>query len=435
MTALTLPAPLVRAVSDLAGIVTRLEECLADTDEPALVRVSCELAATAETVGAELGGSAAAAGSGFDRGDAAARAVGEALERYSACLVPAGRLVVSSARRLGPAALTPGERACFSAAQYREPGFPYAPLSLDSVIPWVDGVDLVTGRPAWAPAELVYLGRVEPGPRGPIGYATSSGLACAVAAGEARERALLELLERDAFVLAWRTRRALPHLDWRRDPRLRSLDERCFRRTGLVYHALDLSAEHDIPTVLGVCLGPAGSIAALGIGAAAGPTLADAWWRALAEAFAARTACRKLELADPGRRYADDGGDVHTFDDHIRFYASHDRAARAAFLWSGDEKRDPRLVPDLPRDPDERLEGLVERARRAGSRVVAVDVTAPDVAALGLHVSRVLAPGLCALDARHTARFLGSARLSGRDISTGLTHAPDDLNHDPHPFP
>jgi len=74
----------------------------------------------------------------------------------------------------------------------------------------------------------------------------------------------------------------------------------------------------------------------------------------------------------------------------------------------------------------------------AGSRAYAVDVTSPDVAALGLTVTRVLAPGLCSLDVGQEARFLGPARLRETAAQLGLRASvlrEDDLNPDPHPFP
>jgi ribosomal protein S12 methylthiotransferase accessory factor len=164
----------------------------------------------------------------------------------------------------------------------------------------------------------------------------------------------------------------------------------------------------------------------------------DAWWRALAEAFASRSACRKLRLLEPDRTYAADGSDVACFDDHIRFYGGDEAAELAAFLWSSSETRAAGDVAALSEDGAERLDQILARIGRAGSAAYAVDVTSPDVAAAGLHVVRALAPGLCPLDAAHTARFLGSSRLTGpseTDILTGRVLGVDDLNPLPHPFP
>jgi ribosomal protein S12 methylthiotransferase accessory factor len=432
-----LPASLRVFVSPHVGPVTHLEECLADTDEPRLVRVGCELSAGDEVIGTGLGPARNVGGSGFTRAQAACAATGEAVERYSASCVPTERLVLATARELGSRAARPSEFALFARSQYARPDFPFTPFTEGSQIAWVDGVDLATGEVAWLPAELVFLAPLGVDYAHTIGYATSSGLACAESEDEALERALLELLERDAFMLAWWRRCPLPRLDWSGSAWMAAIDATYFVPAGLEYHALDLSAVHDVPTVAGVVLGPEGSCAALGVGAAATPRIEDAWWRGLGEAFASRSACRKLRLLDPDRRYEGDGSDVTGFDDHICFYAEHDRVRHASFLWSSSCIRPAEFVPPLPAQPAARRETLLDRFRRAGSRAYAVNVTAPDVATTGLHVVKAVAPGLCALDAIHALRFLGSPRLvqSETDILTSGVRCLDDLNPHPHPFP
>ena len=88
----------------------------------------------------------------------------------------------------------------------------------------------------------------------------------------------------------------------------------------------------------------------------------------------------------------------------------------------------------------------VERFRAEGATAIswdigetpAVDVTSPDVAELGLVVTKVVAPELCALDVVHGARFLGGRRLYEAAAALGLRAGVvdgDDINPDPHPFP
>ena len=433
-----LPEALRTVVSPRVGIVTALEECLVDVDEPPLVRVTCELADGVETIGVDLGDARNVGGSGMSRRHAVGAAVGEAVERYSASYVPPERLVEATATELGPAAADPSSFALFHTSQHSSAGFPYVPFTAETRVRWIEGVDLETGEPAWLPAELVFLADTRPATGGRIGYATSSGLACAPTYGQALERGLLELLERDAFMVAWWRRLSPPRLDWEANPWMAAADERYFRRARLEYFALDLSSVHDLPIVVGVVRGGPGSGAALGVGAAANTRIEDAWWRALAEAFASRTACRKLRLLEPERRYEIDGSDVLGFNDHIRFYGDDERADLASFLWTSRETRTAADVPPLRAEADTLCDELVARARRAGSRAFAVDVTAPDIASVGLRVVRAVAPGLCWLDAEHRCRFLGAGRLlnpSEKDILTSRVLRIDDLNPLPHPFP
>jgi ribosomal protein S12 methylthiotransferase accessory factor len=68
----------------------------------------------------------------------------------------------------------------------------------------------------------------------------------------------------------------------------------------------------------------------------------------------------------------------------------------------------------------------------------APDVTSPDVRELGLTVTKVLAPELCALDVPHAARFLGGRRLYEAAAALGMRGdclRETDVNPDPHPFP
>jgi ribosomal protein S12 methylthiotransferase accessory factor len=433
-----LPPPLRRAVSTYAGIVRELEECLHASSDPPHFRVTCEVARGAELLGSPLDHLAGVGGEGLSRGEAAAAAVGEALERYSATYVPHDRIVLATALELGPAAVEPGRFALFSPAQHATPGFAFRPFTADTRVPWVAGRSLPDGADAWLPAELVFLGDPPRDGDARIAYATSSGMACAEDADDALVRGLCEILERDAFTIVWANRLSLPHLDWSADERIDELDRRLFASTGLAYSALDLSAFHGLPSVLAVVRAPAGYPGALGVGAGTAPTVKRAWWKALSEAFASRSAGAKLELlcgADPLAR----GADVRSFEDHIRYYADPGRADAAEFLDAGSDRVPTVSIPTLEGNgPAEHVRALCARVCAAGSTPYVVDVTSPDVRALGLVVVKVLAPELCMLDVIHGARFLGGRRLYEAAFRLGLRPKPLDPsgpNPDPHPFP
>jgi ribosomal protein S12 methylthiotransferase accessory factor len=420
-------------VSSYTGIVRRLDECLASSAEPRLYRVSCEVRGGDALLGSPLGHCGGIGGAGTTRAEAAAAAVGEALERYSASYVPRERLAVTSARELGEAAVAPERFALFSDAQYAAAGFPFRRFTYETEVAWVEGRALPSGERAWLPAELVYLGDTAL-PDGPIGYATSSGAACGDTTDAAIERGLYELLERDAFMIVWAGGLSLPLLDWSAEPPLVELDRRFFMRTGLRYAAIDLSAFHDVPSVLGVVRAPPGLPGALGVGAGTAATIERAWLKALSEAFAARSAGAKLELLEPGA-YGPTGEGVTTFEDHIRYHADERRARPTAFLDASADRTPARRLRPLGRDP---IASLCSRVAAAGSSAYVVDVTSPDVAELGLSVTKVLAPELCALDVAHGARFLGGRRLYEAAVGLGLRTgrlAASEVNPYPHPFP
>jgi ribosomal protein S12 methylthiotransferase accessory factor len=271
-----------------------------------------------------------------------------------------------------------------------------------------------------------------------IGHATSSGLACAGTLEEAVLTGLLELVERDAFMLVWHNRLSLPLLDWSGDAEIARLDSRYFAPSGLGYAAVDLSVFLDVPTVLGVVHGPPDSLGVLGVGAASAPRVEIAWRKALAEAFSVRRWVRDRALEEP-ERLGRPAAAIQTFDDHTLYYADERRARRVAFLDGSEDRRATHEV--APLEGENVLEHIVAVCRRLEDRhaaAYAVDVTSPDVGSAGLRVVHVVAPELCALDVVEGARFLGGRRLYDAAFDAGLVPRrlrPSDLNPDPHPFP
>jgi ribosomal protein S12 methylthiotransferase accessory factor len=239
-------------------------------------------------------------------------------------------------------------------------------------------------------------------------------------------------------MLAWTNRLSLPLLDWRHDPELLELDRSMFAPTRLRYSAVDASVFFGIPTVIGVVHGAPRELGALGIGAASAPTVAEAVRKALIEAFSVREHVRDSLVEQPellpGRPE-----DVLTFDDHMRFYGTEERAVLAAFLDGSALRHRSCDVPALPgSDAESRVRQVLRRLAARGVSAYAVDVTAPDIRETGLRVVRAVCPELCPLDVVHRARLLGADRLYRAAYEAGLVtrpFGPADLNADPHPFP
>jgi len=429
--------PLETFLSPYTGLVTALVEFAHAPDEMRLVSCGAVAADAAPLGGRRPTGSSG--GSHWLRPAARAAALGEALERHSAAYVPPPGGVLATAAELGDAAASPSRFALFHPAQHAAKGFPFAPFTEHTRIRWIQGFSLRDGGDAWLPAQLVYLPIASPdADEELIAYATSSGVACAPTREEAILSALLELIERDAFMLVWRNRLSLPRLDWSGDRGLSRLDDRYFAPTGLRYAAVDLSVFFGVPTALGVVHGAPGELGALGVGAGCGVSLEVAWRKALAEAFAVHAHVRdalyeRPELIDLR------AADISSFDDHIFFYGSEERARAASFLDSSEDARSTGEVEPLELiDVRGQIDDVVRRLGARGVTSYAVDVTAPDVREAGVAVMRVVCPELCALDVVDTARFLGGTRLYRASFEHGLVQHPFelyDLNPDPHPFP
>jgi ribosomal protein S12 methylthiotransferase accessory factor len=427
---------LEEAVSPLVGIVVRTMSTTYAADEASLPNCAAELASAVRT----LGGRAVEHGSGANPRPARARAaaIGEALERYSALFVPRERVQLATARSLGDAAVRPSRFALFHPAQHAAGELPFVEFKEDTQTAFVEGMALHDGSPAYLPAELVYLGRPATASL-PIAYSTSNGLACAATFTEAVLRALLELVERDAVMLAWKCRLSLPLLDWTDDEELLSHDRRFFERAGLAFNVLDGSVFLDVPVAIAVVHGHPASGASLAMGAGAAATIGDAWLAAVSEGFGVYRWVRQQTLDLPPGTPPPGPDRVETFEEHLLSYARPEQAELAGFLDASADRTPTRSVGALEgTTPRSQVEAAVRRLSRHGLSAYAVDVTSPDVRALGLHVARVIVPELCSLDVSHRARFLGGTRLYTAAHDAGLVAAPlepADLNPLPHPFP
>ncbi|MGH3050467.1 MAG: YcaO-like family protein, partial [Gaiellaceae bacterium] len=191
-------------VSPYTGLVRGAEQTLAGRDDGQLIHVECVTADCAALIG--VPGVVKGGGSGVSYDAALAAAVGEAVERYSTGWTDSAEPVLDTAAGLGDEAVSPERFALFSERQYEQAGFPFRPFTAATPICWVRGLALPSCEPAWLPAQLVYMPwRLRPGET-PIGRATSNGLAAHTTVAEASLTALLELLERDAFMIAWGAR-------------------------------------------------------------------------------------------------------------------------------------------------------------------------------------------------------------------------------------
>ncbi len=423
-------------VSCYVGLVTELDELLPSPDDARHFHVVAAPAAAALTLGraAAVPGQPGS-GYGADRRRVRAAAIGEAVERYSAGYVPEEVLVTASARELGPSAPRPETFALFAPEQHAEPGFPFARFTGATRLRWAAARRLADGADAWLPAQLVYLGfpsRDEP----MIAYSTSNGLAASTDWSTALLSALLELLERDAFMLAWNARLSFPVLDWRCSAELREYHARYLAPARAQVSTVDLSSVHGVPVVVAIVRGRPG---ALVVGAAAGVRVEEAWLKAVTEAYAVRKAAREIVLREPRNPFSAGFDDVRDFADHVQVYAYEENAHRADFLDSSPKRRRPAAVEQIDgASAAAYVDNLASRLASAGIDVYAVDVTSPDVRDAGFVVARVVAPRLTPLDVRHDARFLGGDRLYTAPADLGLAARRltfGDLNPDPHPFP
>lgn len=428
-------------VSPLVGIVPRVHHKMHDLDDAYTFAAGSSAASSQRLIGA--------ATNAFNGGGATTEdgtylaAVGESLERYSAAWVDPS-IIISSYRRLRDAhpdstVVGPEDLEMFSEDQFDSVDFPFERFLPDTNLAWKSGWDLTNEVPAFVPARLIQLAEIN-SDEARIGYATSSGLAFHITPAEAILAGLYELIERDAFMQVWYGSLSLPQLEPASDDKLSRLMERFCSPAGLSLGLVNMTSISGVPSVLAVTRNYANDIAPVALGASSAPSLREAAFTAAVESMQTRSWMR-AEQRD-GRSIdfaaADFDRDIKNFEDHIRLYCDGAAVSKTEFLTAGPFESDD-LEPRVDvSSPNAQISDLLSFFQERRARILAFDLTSPDVTEGGGHVFRVFSPDLQMLDVGYRARYLGSSRLRRNAYDLGIVESPfelSELNPFPHPFP
>lgn len=361
-------------------------------------------------------------------------AVGEAIERYCGNLVPdIDELPAATYDELvanGSHAVDPDELARYGTEQHALPGFPFVPFARTLRVRWTPGRDVVSGMPILVPASHVWVTwlrsaatRLEPR----TNVTVYGGIAAGRSSAEARWSALRELVERDAVTLAWTGGAEITPL---RPPRWLADLARGPLGT-LSARFVSFPTELELPVMGVLLMDRDDGILSLGLGCRADPVAAAL--KALAEAVAdqmilrqlddPRSAMTRVAATDesPLKRWRADRAYLDRYDPawrdvtdpgcHLQLYLDPRMQERfEAELATALAPMEQFPDPADRASEEQALARTVRLLSNRGFRICAVDVTTTDVRAAGLHVERVVVPGLVG-NAPAAYPLLGSARL------------------------
>jgi ribosomal protein S12 methylthiotransferase accessory factor len=384
-------------------------------------------------------------GRAFDAASAIAIAITEALERHAAGR-PRGRRPVVRARYADIAgdAIDPRTLGLYPDSWYDQPGFAYAGFDENREASWVWGYSLAASRPVLVPLNFAYHGAAtKADPR--WAYETSNGAAVGNCLAEAIFHGLLEIAERDSFLMTWYGRLPVPKLDLATVPdrRIPLLAARARQDFGYELMAFAMSTELGIPAFWTMAVNggdaPGRRHALCAAGAHVDPeralrsALLELLPRLASGAHYDEEASAAM-LADPDL--------VTEMEQHQQVYFHPGAWDRLEFLpGSGPGRPLADLARPWPSHADlaDDLAELVGRYLASGLDVVAVDTTCPELSEGGFAAAKVIVPGTVPMAFGHRYRRVhGLPRLLTVPRLLGYTDRdlrPDDLNPHPHPFP
>ena len=395
-------------------------------------------------------------GRAFTFAEAESVAVLEAYERLAGFPHESPVLTRLAHRDVRDLALDPATLGRYTPEQLAHPSCKVMPSSADTPMDWVWGHDLDTGEPRLVPADIGFyqydyryrLARHAArargaAPRRHFFHESSSGCALGSTLEEAALHSLLELAERDAFLISWHRAVPLPSIEPSTvtDPVSRRLLALVESR-GFDTHLLVATQDIDVPVVWAMAVNRTGGFPATFSAAGSGTRPESAVRAALWELGQIVTDPVDWDR-EPVEAMLDDPWRVEVLDDHLRLHTLPEKRDRVTAVLGGPGTglRDafPGWPEKLERAAAGDVRGALEYVRglyaAAGlDRIVLVDQSTRDHADLGTAVAKAVVPGIVPMCFGHAQqRLAGLPRLAA-----ALAGTPGELGsvpYDPHPFP
>jgi ribosomal protein S12 methylthiotransferase accessory factor len=377
-------------------------------------------------------------------------AITEALERYGS-LRPLGRrtAVLAPHDEVAARAVDPRDLGLYPDDWYDQPGFPFARFDPYRPLAWVWGYSFLRAEPVLVPESYAYYGARSSAQDPALAYECSNGCALGGCLEEAILHGLLEIAERDAFLMTWYAHLPAPRLDLdsARDRHIPVLAEMVRLRWGYEVSAYSTTLEQRVPAVLVLAVDAhrRPGVPLHACSAAAHPDPERALRAALTDVASGIGGRMERFDAERAARMVADPDEVREMPDHALLGGHPGTAGRFSFL---DTDAHPALTlsdlaaqADWPRHHDlgDDLAELVGRYLDTGLDVIAVDTTTPEQRAGGFACAKVIVPGTLPMTFGHRFRRThGIPRLATvpRLLGYRSTDLPsEDVNPHPHPFP
>lgn len=374
----------------------------------------------------------------------------ENLERFSAHR-PRGvaDIVRDCYRNLVTVAVNPRAFILHSDAQQIEPNFHLKPYSDSLVFNWKWGFSVKENKSKLVPEQLVYYWLVEENNKqiNRFVYETSNGTSLGASVEEAALFALLEVIERDAYMTTWYGQFSPKQIDLSTisDSRSLSIIKRS-EHEGLKIYLFDIRIDINIPVVWAMAVdsrddAPIKSYCA----SSAHFNPEEAIWGALVEVITSISIYQKtaMEWREDAKKMYHDPFMVKVMHDHVVLYSLPDTLTRFDFLfrdkkyYSMNELYAEVLKRERSLDLTEELKFVMDQVLAVSEDIILVDISFPALGEMNLSCVKALAPGLHPITFGHQYRRASLMRINKAAKKLGHKEFSriEELNQFPHNFP
>jgi len=324
----------------------------------------------------------------------------------------------------------------FENFQYDIPTFPYHKYSPKHKMTWIEGEDVTCGKKTWLPTQKVLI--AYPYHDDELHYidGISTGLACGETFKHASVSALLEVIERDSFMLTWVLK--MPGIrivmDDFRNAGLKALYNHFLKH--LVgedrLYIYDISRTGGVYTIMTFIRNNLCEAFGLIVATASHTDPEIALLKSLEELCLTQSFSYNALIKDKERICQNmKPEEVYDLEKHLLYYSTGRHSHNIDFISASEKSVNLSALPDYATTSvvgD--FEYLIDLFRQQGCPAFFIDVTKPEIRKIGFSVVKSIVPGYVDLEVTHNARHLKSERFN-RYRNEGFL----EINDNPHPFP
>lgn len=325
------------------------------------------------------------------------------------------------------------------------------PYHHDLTCHWVWGYSFQKQAPILVPEHCAYYGVHASKENPAFVFDISNGCALGNCLEEAIFHGMLEIVERDAFLLTWYAQLKVPRLDLRSvtDPTIRLLVEHLEYHSGYTIQAFNITLDHAISCLclLGIDEQNRAGMPKAFVAAGSHPHPEQALLKALREFAMFLAFPRRLDQQNRAQalEMLADAQLVQKMDHHPLVYYLPEAFERLHFLYHTPRQQtfqaafsDFYQSPPESMDLRDDLEALTDFYLKRGTDIIVVDQTAPEHRPCGLRCVKILMPGMLPMTfGQHNRRIIGFERLHQLPMALGYQNHPlteAEINPHPHPF-
>lgn len=366
------------------------------------------------------------------------KSISEAFERYCSVLIDKRRIINSSYLKLintNVNCMDPKLFETFSDEQYNLSNFPYKKIKDYDDILWVDGVYVNENKSCLLPATFVYLYNEE-GFNKSSYFEISSGLACHETLENAILNGILELIERDSFMLVWKRKLKVKKIDINTITNSKICDLlNQLKKNNIDIYILDISLDYDIPIILAIGINKIAR-PAISIGVSCSFSYDDAILKSISELIDSDLWYQKILSEDKDNDIEE--SQINSLEDNGIYYFSHKNISKFDFLINDSYNVDYLYLKNKFSNIsnlitiDDKLNFIKEKLINNGFDIYYCDITSHDIKNLGSYVVRVIIPNMLKIE-QHRYKYNGIKRLyEYRYLESSNSNI--YINEDPHPF-